>query len=214
MASPEVDSLGDIFPVSCETIERLRTYADLLRHWQKSQNLVAPATLPDLWRRHIADSLQAFAALPSARSWVDMGSGAGFPGLVTAIVLAELGTGTVHLVESNRGKAAFLRTVARETGARAEVHAERIDSFTKSFDGSVDAVSSRALAPLADLLDLAEPLMARGAAGVFHKGQDFGAEVKIATQSWTLDLVEQISRVDPAGRILIIKTADRIRARR
>lgn len=211
---PEVDSLSDLFPVSCETKVRLQSYADLLRHWQKTQNLVAPATIPDLWRRHMADSLQTLAALPNARHWVDLGSGAGFPGMVTAICLAEIGDGTVHLVESNRGKAAFLRTVARETGARAEIHAERIDSFTKSFSGSLDAVSARALAPLTDLLALVEPLLERGATCVFHKGQDFAVEVQIATQSWDLDLVERMSRVDPAGRILIIRQAKRSPDRR
>jgi 16S rRNA (guanine527-N7)-methyltransferase len=209
-----IDSLADVFPVSCETKARLQCYADLLLKWQKSQNLIAPATIPDLGRRHFADSLQTMASLPDARDWVDMGSGAGFPGLVTAILLAECGSGTVHLVESNRGKAAFLKTVARETGARAEIHAERIDSFAKSFSGPVDAVSARALAPLVDLLELAEPLMARGATCVFHKGQDFAAEVQIATQSWALDLVEQTSRIDPAGRILIIKRASRVQNRR
>jgi 16S rRNA (guanine527-N7)-methyltransferase len=139
---------------------------------------------------------------------VDLGSGAGFPGLVTAILLAESAGARVHLVESNRGKAAFLRTVARETGAPAEVHAERIDSFATSFVGPVEAVSGRALAPLAALLEMASPLMARGAVAVFHKGQDFASEIAQATQSWTLDLVERVSRIDPAGRILIVRRAD------
>lgn len=208
MIQESPDALDAILPVSRETKARLEIYVRLLRHWQKSQNLVAPATLSAVWQRHIADSAQAFAALPSARHWVDLGSGAGFPGLVTAILLAESAGARVHLVESNRGKAAFLRTVARETGAPAEVHAERIDSFATSFVGPVEAVSGRALAPLAALLEMASPLMARGAVAVFHKGQDFASEIAQATQSWTLDLVERVSRIDPAGRILIVRRAD------
>ncbi|MBP0650342.1 class I SAM-dependent methyltransferase, partial [Mycobacterium tuberculosis] len=104
---------------------------------------------------------------------------------------------------------AFLRAVLRETGGRGEVHAERIESFTERFAEPVDAVSARALAPLATLLDLAEPLMARGAVAVFHKGQDFAAEVAFATQSWDLNLVERTSRIDPAGRILVVTSARR-----
>lgn len=202
-----LDGLG--VPVSRETAARLETYVRLLYRWQESQNLVAPGTLKDVWQRHIADSLQSLEALPQARHWVDLGSGAGFPGLVTAICLAERGEGGVHLVESNRGKAAFLRAVLRETGGRGEVHAERIESFTQRFQGPVDAVSARALAPLAALLDLAEPLMRRGAVAVFHKGQDFAAEVAFTTQSWTLTLLERTSRIDPAGRILVVTEARR-----
>jgi 16S rRNA (guanine527-N7)-methyltransferase len=206
---PALPSEGLGVRVSHETAARLTAYVELLFRWQASQNLVAPATLPEVWRRHVADSLQTLEAQPQARHWVDLGSGAGFPGLVTAICLAEHGEGAVHLVESNRGKAAFLRAVLRETGGRGEVHAERIESFTQRFDGPVDAVSARALAPLDQLLALAEPLMRRGAVAVFHKGQDFAREVAFTTQSWTLNLVERQSRIDPAGRILVIADARR-----
>lgn len=206
---PPFPTAGLGVSVSRETEERLRLYVSLLVRWQASQNLVAPATLPDVWRRHVADSLQSLEALPQARHWVDLGSGAGFPGLVTAICLAERGEGRVHLVESNRGKAAFLRAVLRETGGRGEVHAERIESFTQRFDGPVEAVSARALAPLSVLLDLAEPLLRRGAVAVFHKGQDFAAEVAFTTQSWALTLVERNSRIDPAGRLLVVTEARR-----
>ncbi|MCE1235339.1 MAG: 16S rRNA (guanine(527)-N(7))-methyltransferase RsmG [Hyphomicrobiales bacterium] len=194
-----------IVPVSRETAERLAVYVELLRKWQKSQNLVAPSTLADVWRRHVADSAQTLAALPTARRWIDFGSGAGFPGLVTAILLAETPGAEVHLVESNRGKAAFLRTVARETGAPAIVHAERIEEFNAGFADAVDGVSARALASLSDLIRVAAPHVARGAVAVFHKGQDFAAEVREATLSWDLDLVEKVSRIDPAGRLMVIR---------
>jgi 16S rRNA (guanine527-N7)-methyltransferase len=206
---PSFPANGLGVPVSRETAARLETYVALLFRWQVGQNLVAPSTLPELWTRHIADSLQTLEAVPDARHWVDLGSGAGFPGLVTAILLAEQGDGVVHLVESNRGKAAFLRAVLRETGGRGEVHAERIESFTQQFQGPVDAVSARALAPLATLLELSEPLMQRGAVAVFHKGREFGAEVAFATQSWALNLLERSSRIDPAGRVLVIRDAQR-----
>ena len=209
MIAPPFPAAGLGSPVSRETAARLELYVRLLFRWQASQNLVAPATLADVWRRHVADSLQTAEALPTARHWVDFGSGAGFPGLVTAIVLAEQSEGVVHLVESNRGKAAFLRAVLRETGGRGEVHAERIESFTQQFSGPVDAISARALAPLDRLLELAEPLMRRGAVAVFHKGQDFASEVAFTTQSWALTLVERTSRIDPAGRILVVTAAHR-----
>lgn len=198
-------TVGEIVPVSRETAERLAVYVGLLRKWQASQNLVAPSTLAAVWRRHVADSAQAQALLPEARIWVDLGSGAGFPGLVTAILIAGRPGAAVHLVESNRGKAAFLRAVARETGAPATVHALRIEEFTKRFNGEVDAVSARALAPLEDLCGLAAPFVRSGARAVFHKGQDFGAEVRQATLSWDLDLVEHPSRIDRDGRLIEIR---------
>lgn len=193
------------FGVSRETLERLNIYVDLVNKWQKSQNLVAPSTLARVWSRHVADSLQVWALLPKARRWIDFGSGAGFPGLVTAICLAEMPGAVVHLVESNRGKAAFLRTVARETGAPAIVHAERIDAFSQGFGEDVDAVSARALASLTILAGFSAPFVARGAVAVFHKGQDFGVELEEATQSWELDLIKHPSRVDPGGCLVEIR---------
>ncbi len=201
----DVSAVEAIVPVSRETQSRLTIYVDLLRKWQASQNLVAPSTLPEVWRRHVADSAQVHAVLPDAKTWIDFGSGAGFPGLVTAIFLADVAGARVHLVESNKGKAAFLRTVARETGAPATVHAVRIDDFNRDFTENVDAVSARALEPLRDLVAWAAPHVVRGAVAVFHKGQDFASEVREATLSWELDLVEQRSRIDPAGRLIVIR---------
>ena len=205
ISASDLATLEAIVAVSRETRERLEIYAGLLRKWQKSQNLVAPSTLPQLWTRHIADSAQIHAVLPTARRWVDFGSGAGFPGLVTAILLADTAGAAVHLVESNKGKAAFLRTVARECGAPAVIHAERIDDFARGFTELVDGVSARALASLDRLVGWAAPLVGRGAVAVFHKGQDFGAEVQEATLSWDLDLVEHPSRVDASGRLIEIR---------
>jgi len=205
--SPE--ALDSLLVVSRETKERLKVYVALLEKWQKSQNLVAPGTLATVWTRHVADSAQAHLVLPDARRWVDLGSGAGFPGLVTAILLTGVEGAIVHLVESNSGKAAFLRTVARETLAPVQIHPIRIDAFTAAFEQDVDAVSARALAPLPELLSLAEPLLARGARGVFHKGQDFVAEREKATLSWDFDLVEYLSRIESGSRVVVVNSARR-----
>jgi 16S rRNA (guanine527-N7)-methyltransferase len=191
--------------------EKLSAYADLVRRWQPVKNLVAPSTLPDIWRRHMADGAQALAAAPDARRWLDLGSGAGFPGLVTAILLAGVPDASVTLVESNGRKAAFLQTVIRELKLPARVIADRIESAAnrRAEIGRVDAVSARALARLAILLDLAEPWMADGARAVFHKGQDFASEIAEATQSWVFDLVEHQSRIEPDGRIVVLSNVRR-----
>jgi len=140
--------------------------------------------------------------------WVDLGSGAGFPGLVTAILGAPHGA-TVDLMESNAGKAAFLRTVARETGVPVTLHVGRIEELAPKLaaERRFDVVTARALAPLVTLLGLAKPFLDRGAAALFHKGQDFVSEIELATQSWGLDLIEHKSRVDRAGRLLDIRRA-------
>lgn len=143
--------------VSRETRERLDIYAGLLRKWQRSINLVGPRTIGDLWNRHFTDSAQLLPLIPSAetpttRVLVDFGSGAGFPGLVLAI----LGAGEVHLIESDQRKATFLREVARATGTPVTVHAKRIEQVAPF---PADVVSARALAPLNDLLGFAAPFL-------------------------------------------------------
>src|SRR5690606_18154981 len=114
--------------VSRETVQRLEHFAGLFNKWAKTINLVAPSTVDALWERHIADSAQIFQMRPEAVIWLDLGSGGGFPGVITAIFLAELGDGWVHLVESNNKKAAFLRTALAETGARGSVHPVRVEA--------------------------------------------------------------------------------------
>ena len=115
--------------VSRETEKRLDIFVDLLLGWQKKTNLVAPSTLPELWTRHIADSLQLLPLAPEARLWVDFGSGGGFPGIPIACALAGHAGAQVHLIESNGKKAAFLREAVRATGAPAVVHQERAEKF-------------------------------------------------------------------------------------
>jgi 16S rRNA (guanine527-N7)-methyltransferase len=198
-----------LVPVSRETAARLDVFATLLLRWQKAVQLVAPSTLPKLWTRHIADSLQIIEFVPGAKRWIDLGSGGGFPGLVVAIALAETPDAIVHLVESDTRKAAFLREAVRITGASAKVHHERVESAAERFAGSVDIVTARALAPLDRLLELATPWLSSGARGVFLKGQDVDNELTQAAKSWNIAAETFPSRTDPRGRILIIERAVR-----
>jgi 16S rRNA (guanine527-N7)-methyltransferase len=165
------------FPLPPETEQRLAIYAELLNKWQKKMNLVAASTLPHIWVRHFADSLQVHAAAPEARLWVDLGSGAGFPGLVTAIRLAGDPRAKVHLIEADQRKCAFLREVSRETGAPTLVHPGRIEQVAPQIDDPIEAVSARALAPLPDLVAYAAKFLAKGAIGLFLKGQDVEREL-------------------------------------
>lgn len=191
--------------VSRETQEKLEHFAALFQKWAKSINLVAPSTLDALWTRHIADSARVFQILPGPRKWTDLGSGGGFPGVITAILLAEHGDGWVHLVESNHKKSAFLRVALNETGARGSVHAVRIED-APAIIGECDAVSARALAELDKLFDYAAPWMCAGrkAQAIFHKGRDYRAELEKARGRWAFDLVIHESKVEVDSVLLEI----------
>jgi 16S rRNA (guanine527-N7)-methyltransferase len=194
-----------LIDVSRETIARLDTFVALLLTWQQRINLIAPSTVPQLWTRHVADSLQLLPLSPSqARIWVDLGSGGGFPGLVVACALAERLGAMAHLVESNMKKAAFLREAARATGAPAVVHAVRIEAFVKSAPENVDVVTARAVAPLAELLAAAYPLLKTGAWGVFPKGQDVASELTTATKYWKIQSSLATSLTDANGRAVVV----------
>ncbi len=208
-----LDAVRAILPLDTAMERRFVAYVELVRKWQPVKNLVAPSTLPDIWRRHVADGAQALAALPGAKRWLDLGSGAGFPGLVTAILLADVDGGAVTLVESNGRKAAFLQTVARELKLPAKIVSERIESLPERstlIGDRFDAVSARALAALDRLLAYAEPWLTAGATGVFHKGQDFAAEHRQAALSWGFDLIERQSRIEPDSRIVLVDHVRRL----
>jgi 16S rRNA (guanine527-N7)-methyltransferase len=190
-------------PVPAETAARLDSFVAVLLDWQQRMNLVAASTVPQLWTRHVADSLQLVRLAPEARTWVDLGSGAGFPGLVLACALAE--RGTVHLVESSGKKCAFLRAAARAAGVAAEVHCERIERFTDRFREPVDVVTARALAPLFHLFALAAPLLKTGAVGLFPKGQDVDAELTEASKSWNMVVEIEPSVTAAEGRIVVVR---------
>lgn len=201
MSAPQlIDTAGkfrDAFHVSRETTERLSAYERLLRQWQKGTNLVAPATLDHIWHRHFADSAQLLRHAPDeSRIWVDLGSGAGFPGLVIAICAANQDDLEVHLVESNARKCAFLHEVVRETGCPVEIHEQRIESMTPAATvPRVEIVTSRALAPLDRLLELASPFFGEGTVGLFLKGKTAEQEHEDAARHWryTVGLLPSIT---------------------
>jgi 16S rRNA (guanine527-N7)-methyltransferase len=205
---PEASRILDRFDVSRESRPRLELYVELLLTWQKRINLIGPATAGVVWERHILDSLQLLPLLPKGtRTIAELGSGAGIPGLVVAIA-ADL---DVHLYESNGKKAAFLREAARRTGTRAHVHMVRLETLrTEQALPTVDCVLARALAPLPLLLDYAEPFLARGAVGLFHKGQDIDAELTEATKYWKLKVTKHMSLCDSRGVILEVHEAIRV----
>ena len=194
--------------VSRETIERLDIYESLLLKWQPIKNLVAASTLDRIWSRHFADSAQLTGLAPDARKWVDLGSGAGFPGMVAAIQMAGRAGAEVHLVESDNRKCAFLREVARAVEAPAIVHHMRIEACYAAV-GKVDIVSARALAPMETLRDLAAPFIAGGARCLFLKGQDVERELTELTTSSRMAIELIASRTDPSGRVAVVSSRAR-----
>lgn len=197
--------------VSCETLTRLEAFLALLQSWQTRTNLIANSTLPHLWTRHVADSLQLIRLAPQADTWIDIGSGGGFPGIVLACVLAERPNAMVHLVERNGKKAAFLREALRVSGAAGTVHQGDVRDCKACLPSDIDIVSARAVAPLNDLLALSAPwLLKETTIGLFHKGQDVEAELKHATASWNFAAKQHRSLTGP-GAILEIT---RFRGRR
>src|SRR5882672_8975046 len=196
-------------PVSREAEKRLDAYVDLLLQWQAKTNLVASSTLPNLWTRHISDSLQLLAIAPDAKIWVDLGSGGGFPGVVLACAMAGTPGAIVHLVERNAKKAAFLREALRITGAAGTVHHADIGDCVDSFSGSVDCVTARAVAPLHQLLGFAEPLVGKGAKALFLKGQDVEAELTEATKYWNIKPRLHSSRTGGHGWIVELDRIER-----
>ena len=194
-------------PVSRETEDRLVAIVALLEKWQRTINLVAPASLPEIWTRHIADSLQLVPLAGEALRWVDLGSGGGFPGLVVACVLAERPGADVTLIESDTRKAAFLREAARIAELPATVLPARIEQVAPKIAAGVEVVSARALAPLPKLIDLAYPFLAQGATGLFLKGQDVDNELTETAKSWRIDTEIKESLTGHGGRIVIVRSA-------
>jgi 16S rRNA (guanine527-N7)-methyltransferase len=199
----ELKALG--INVSRETLQRLEIYAALLVKWQAKINLVGPATLPDLWHRHFLDSAQLLPLLPPTSGvLVDLGSGAGFPGLV----LAATTDCRVHLLDSDQRKCAFLRQVALDCGIvdRVTIHTKRIEQVTRI---AADVVTARACAPLGELLELAEPFIGEKGTGLFLKGAQAEEELTQAQRHWTMRLDRRESISDPAGVILIVRHLQR-----
>ncbi len=202
-ASSDKERSLRLIPVSRETESRLSLFVDLLTTWQKTTNLISPAALPEIWTRHVADSLQLFSLAPSAKLWVDLGSGGGFPGIPIACLFADIAGAQMHLVESNQKKAAFLREAARILSLPVTIHPERIENFTQSFEATADVVSARALAPLVKLLPDVYSLLKAGTKCLLPKGQDVEAELTEASKYWTIGY-EMVPSKTGGGHILII----------
>jgi 16S rRNA (guanine527-N7)-methyltransferase len=193
-------------PVSRETESRLLMFVEALLLWSEHSNLVARSTLPVIWTRHIADSLQLLTLAPGALTWADFGSGGGFPGIPIACTLADEPGAKVHLVESVGKKANFLREVVQKLSLPAVVHHERAEKFAETCAETVHAVTARAVAPLKTLCDQAFPLIAKGTLGIFPKGQDVDAELTEAAKYWSIQASIVPSVTSPASSIVIVRS--------
>jgi 16S rRNA (guanine527-N7)-methyltransferase len=190
--------------VSRETVLDLERFVELFRAFAAHTNLVARSQLPDLWTRHVLDSAQLVRLKPRARRWLDLGSGGGFPGIVTAILLKGGEGAHVDLVESTGKKAAFLRSAIEALSLPATVWSERVEGL----GGRVpqpEAVSARALAPLERLLDWASPWLLRGATGLFHKGRNHAQELLESRVHWDFTVLKHESLTDSQAAILEIE---------
>jgi 16S rRNA (guanine527-N7)-methyltransferase len=182
--------------VSRETLTRLESYVALLTAWNRRINLVGPSTIGDVWRRHILDSAQLFPLIPAtARRLVDLGSGAGLPGLILAI----MGVPEVHLVESDQRKVAFMREAARVTGAKIVLHPQRAEKLPGF---AADVITARALATVSVLLDLASHFTSTHSILLFLKGQAVQDELTQARKAWKMQATLHPSLSDPSGAIL------------
>ena len=190
--------------VSRETQERLAAYVALLAKWNAKINLVGPATLADVWRRHILDSAQIHPQVADAGVLVDLGSGAGLPGLILAI----LGGPDIHLIESDARKCVFLHEAARVTGTKLTIHNKRIEAAPAL---EADVVTARALAPLVQLLDHAVRFLKPAGKCVFLKGARQADELTEARKTWHMSVTERPSLSDPSGVILELESPARER---
>ncbi len=192
--------------VSRETLEKLAVYADTLKKWNKKVNLVSRSTIDDLWHRHFLDSAQLFPLFPpDSQTLLDLGSGAGFPGLVLAI----MGQLEVHLVEADRRKSEFLREIVRLTQIRATVHNTRIEALDPF---PADIVTARALAPLPNLLEWSLPFLHTESTCIFLKGRNVEDELTNIHNIWETKTIRRPSRTDQESTVLCIREVSRVRS--
>ncbi len=188
-----------------ERMADLATFLDRLTEANAVMNLVGPDSLPDFWNRHAFDSAQLLDLAPEARTWADLGAGAGFPGVVLAILLKGRADAHVWLIDSLQKRCRFLQTVVEELDLPATVVWGRAEEQ----EIKVDVVTARAVAPLEKLLGYAQPYLKRGAQGLFLKGEKAEAELQEARKVWQVDADLSVSRSDPRGRILTVRTLRR-----
>jgi 16S rRNA (guanine527-N7)-methyltransferase len=197
---PSANELG----VSRETAEKLATYVDLLLRWTRTINLISPHDVEDVWQRHVLDCLQLAAHIPNGVSHaIDLGSGAGLPGLVLALATGR----TFHLIEADRRKAAFLREAARKTGAPVVLHPIRIEVADPP---PAPLVTARAVAPLPTLLTWAHPFLQPGGICLFLKGRTVEDELTTARAGWHMRVSRTASNTDQAASILRISEIGRV----
>ncbi|KAF0137989.1 MAG: 16S rRNA (guanine527-N7)-methyltransferase [Xanthobacteraceae bacterium] len=194
--------------VSRETFSALEELEQLVRRWNAAVNLVSKASLVDLWQRHIVDSAQLITYCPqAAQTWLDIGSGGGFPGLVIAVLAREKQPGLrVTLVESDQRKATFLRQAGQTIGLDVTVHSDRAEAMQPA---NADVLSARALAALTDLLPYAERHLKPAGVAIFPKGARFAEEITDARKAWAFDAEVHTSLSDPAAAILEIRKIHR-----
>lgn len=207
------EDIESLLGVSRETLDRLKSYASLLQRWNKRINLVAPATLATLWRRHIADSAQLADLAPDARTWIDLGSGAGLPGLIVAAIRQGRDPlDQMTLVESDTRKSAFMAEAARAMELKVQIETRRIEA-REAMGGrqdTYDVISARALAPLDRLIALAAPYMSANSVALFPKGRNVELELTAARRHWNMKLDSMPSITDPDAVILKVKELSRV----
>ena len=186
--------------VSRETLARLKAYADILTDWNARHNLVAKSTLPDLWHRHFWDSAQLMPLIPaSAKTLADLGSGAGFPGLVLAAMRPDL---AVTLHEATTKKCAFLQAAADRMGVAVTIRNARLEDLPRQ---AFDVVTARALAPLPQLLRYAQNFVRPNSVCLFLKGQNVGVELTEAHKYWNIKASQVPSQTDPTAAIVVVR---------
>lgn len=197
---------------SAQALQDVEAYRALLEDWNGRMNLVGPSALSQFWLRHAYDSAQLLDHAPSARVWADLGAGAGFPGLILAILFKHRGRGEVHLVESMAKRCLFLNAVVDALGLPAKVHNRRAEETPLA---AVEIVTARACAPLEKLLGFAWPILGRksepATVGLFLKGRGAEEELTEAARVWDFSVVRSPSLSDPSGQIIRIERLRRVR---
>lgn len=207
MQSEELDArnrIACLASVSRETLDCFDVYVENLVQWQSRINLISPLTVNQIWHRHILDSAQLLQLCSEGRVWLDIGSGAGLPGLVIAILMRNHSNHHIHLVESNRKKAAFLQHMIQRLNLPATLHVERIENVISCIH-SIDVVTARAFASLHDLLSISNLLLIRGAVGLFPKGRDIESELTEAQKVWHFSYRLHASQTDCLAKIAEIR---------
>jgi 16S rRNA (guanine527-N7)-methyltransferase len=192
---------------SAQQMADLETFRLMLSEWNETMNLVGPSALAEFWPRHVYDSAQLFALAPKALVWADVGAGAGFPGVVLAILLKQTSGAKVHLIESMAKKSHFLQAVVDALALPAQVHNSRAEDL----ELEVDVVAARACAPLYKLLGYTWPYLSQGATGLFLKGQDVVSELTQATKYWKFEAHLTASLSHPEGQVLQVRGLKRVR---